>query len=69
VIYGDVGAARLHVIKADVLASFSRHRLTLAEIAVRHSVSPRYVQMLFESEGLTFSQSCSISVSPAPTGC
>jgi AraC-like DNA-binding protein len=53
---GGLRAARLHAIKADILASLSRHGLPLAEIAVRHGVSPRYVQMLFESEGLTFSQ-------------
>jgi AraC-like DNA-binding protein len=53
---GGLRAARLHAIKTDVLASLSRHDLTLAEIALRHGVSPRYVQMLFEREGMTFSQ-------------
>jgi AraC-like DNA-binding protein len=48
--------ARLHAIKTDILASLSQHGLTLTEIALRHGVSPRSVQKLFESEGLTFSQ-------------
>jgi AraC-like DNA-binding protein len=51
-----VRAARLHAIKADILASSSQHELTLAALAVRHGVTPRYVQMLFETEGMTFSR-------------
>jgi AraC-like DNA-binding protein len=51
-----LSAARLHAIKADILAASGRPGLTLAALAVRHGVSPRYVQMLFEGEGLTFSQ-------------
>jgi AraC-like DNA-binding protein len=51
-----VRAARLHAIKADILASSSQNELTIAEIALRHCVTPRYVQMLFESEGTTFSR-------------
>jgi AraC-like DNA-binding protein len=53
---GGLRAARLHAIKTDLLTNLSRHDLTLAEIALRQGVSPRYVQMLFESDGLTFSQ-------------
>jgi AraC-like DNA-binding protein len=53
---GGLRAARLHAIKADILASLSQPGLTLAALAVRHGVSPRYVQMLFESEGTTFSR-------------
>jgi AraC-like DNA-binding protein len=49
-------AARLHAIKTDVLASLDRQDLTLAMLAARHNVTPRYVQMLFEREGTTFSQ-------------
>jgi AraC-like DNA-binding protein len=52
---GGVRAARLHAIKADILASLSQPGLTLAALAVRHGVSPRYVQMLFENERTTFS--------------
>jgi AraC-like DNA-binding protein len=51
-----LSAARLYAIKADILAASGAPGLTLAALAVRHGVSPRYVQMLFEGEGLTFSQ-------------
>jgi AraC-like DNA-binding protein len=48
-------AARLHAIKADVRASL-REPLSSTTIAARHGVTPRYVQVLFEDEGVTFSQ-------------
>jgi AraC-like DNA-binding protein len=51
-----VRAARLHAIKADVLANLGRAELSVAHVAKRHRVTPRYVQMLFEAEGTTFSQ-------------
>jgi AraC-like DNA-binding protein len=51
-----VRAARLHAIKTEILKSLNRHELSLAGLAARHGVTPRYVQMLFESEGTTFSQ-------------
>jgi AraC-like DNA-binding protein len=51
-----VRAARLHAIKADIINDQGQRDLTLSAIAVRHGVTPRYVQMLFESEGTTFSQ-------------
>jgi AraC-like DNA-binding protein len=53
---GGIRAARLHAIKADIHARLSEPGLTLAALAVRHGVSPRYVQVLFESEGTTFSR-------------
>jgi AraC-like DNA-binding protein len=46
-----VKAARLHAIKVDFAANPA---LTLAAIATRQKVTPRYVQMLFEAEGTTF---------------
>jgi AraC-like DNA-binding protein len=51
-----VRAARLHAIKADVMAALGRAELSVAHVAKRHQVTPRYVQMLFEAEGTTFSQ-------------
>jgi AraC-like DNA-binding protein len=51
-----VRAARLAAIKADVLERLDRRDLSLAAVAGRQHVTPRYVQMLFESEGITFSQ-------------
>ena len=51
-----VRAARLHAIKMEILNSLNRHELSLADLAARHRVTPRHVQMLFESEGTTFSR-------------
>jgi AraC-like DNA-binding protein len=34
----------------------NRHELSLASLAARHRVTPRHVQMLFESDGTTFSR-------------
>lgn len=51
-----VRAARLHAIKVDVVADLGRADLSVTHVAKRHQVSPRYVQMLFEAEGTTFSQ-------------
>jgi AraC-like DNA-binding protein len=51
-----VRAARLHAIKADVRRALGDHDLTVTAIAARHGVTPRYVQMLFEGEGTTFSR-------------
>jgi AraC-like DNA-binding protein len=49
-------AARLQAMKADVLANLGRSDLTAASVAARHDVTPRYVQMLFETEGQSFSE-------------
>ena len=51
-----VRAARLHAIKTEILNSLNRHELSLAGLAERHGVTPRHVQMLFGSDGTTFSQ-------------
>ena len=51
-----VRAARLRAIKTDVLQALGDHDLTVTTIAARHRVTPRYVQILFESEGTTFSR-------------
>lgn len=49
-------AARMREIKAGVLRALSRSDLSVAMIAAKHGISPRYVQMLFENEGTTFSE-------------
>jgi hypothetical protein len=49
-------AARLHAIKAEILGGLNRHELSLAGLAARHRVTPRHVQILFESDGTTFSR-------------
>jgi AraC-like DNA-binding protein len=51
-----VRAARLRAIKTEILNSLDRHELSLAGLAARHGVTPRHVQMLFESDGTTFSR-------------
>jgi transcriptional regulator GlxA family with amidase domain len=49
-------AARLQAVKADILANLGRADLSVNEVAARHDLTPRYVQLLFESEGITFSE-------------
>jgi AraC-like DNA-binding protein len=51
-----VRVARLRAVKADILASLCRADLTVGEVASRHDLSTRYVQLLFEGEGTTFSE-------------
>jgi AraC-like DNA-binding protein len=49
-------AARLAAIKLDIGRSFGRSDLSIGTLALRHGVSPRYIQKLFEGEGTTFSE-------------
>jgi AraC-like DNA-binding protein len=49
-------AARLRAIKADILANLCDSALTVNAVALRQRVTPRYVQMLFQEEGVTFSE-------------
>lgn len=49
------GATRLRAIKADIVENACSRELTIAAIAERHRVTPRYVRKLFESDGITFS--------------
>jgi AraC-like DNA-binding protein len=48
-----VRAARLEAMKADLVRDST---LELTELAARHAITPRYVQMLFEEAGTTFSE-------------
>jgi AraC-like DNA-binding protein len=50
----SVRAARLHAIKSDIAANLANASLTVAAIAARHGVTPRYLHKLFESEGTTY---------------
>ncbi|MDQ8726479.1 helix-turn-helix transcriptional regulator [Bradyrhizobium sp. LHD-71] len=52
---GDIRAARLHAIKADITERLSNHDLSVTSVAARQQVTPRYVQTLFEREGTTLS--------------
>jgi AraC-like DNA-binding protein len=49
-------AARLAAVKSDVMELLGQESdLTLADVAARQGLSPRYIQKLFESDGSTFS--------------
>ena len=50
-----IAAARLRAIMTDICAHLSDGELSVAEVAQRQCVTPRYVHKLFENEGLTFS--------------
>jgi AraC-like DNA-binding protein len=49
-------AARLREIKSNIAATPWLQGLSVDEIAIRQGVTPRYVQMLFEHEGTTFTE-------------
>jgi AraC-like DNA-binding protein len=49
-------AARLSAIKGDIIGQLGNEGLCVADTAARRGVTPRYVQMLFEAEGTTFTQ-------------
>jgi AraC-like DNA-binding protein len=51
-----IRAARLRAIKADIVDNLSHRELSVGLLAARHRISPRYVRMLFESEGQSFSE-------------
>jgi AraC-like DNA-binding protein len=50
-----VRAARLRAIKGDILENLSRGDLSIDAVALRNGISPRYVRMLFDGEGATYS--------------
>lgn len=51
-----VRAARFASIKADIAANLVRPDLSVASVAARQGVTPRYIQILFEAEGMTYSE-------------
>jgi AraC-like DNA-binding protein len=51
-----VRAARLRAIKADIAAHANDFELKVSAVALRHGVTPRYIQKLFEDDGVTFSE-------------
>ena len=53
---GGIRTARLMAIKADILTHIGSSELTVDAVAQRQCVTPRYVHMLFEAEGFTFSE-------------
>jgi AraC-like DNA-binding protein len=48
-------AARLNAIKIDIVDHLRSSDLNVGSIAARHGIKPRYLHMLFEPEGVTFS--------------
>src|SRR6202047_2011952 len=50
-----IAAARLRAIMTDISANLGHGDLSVADVARRHRVTPRYIHKLFENEGLTFS--------------
>jgi AraC-like DNA-binding protein len=51
-----VRAARLHTIKSWIRERLVEENLSISSIAAAHRLTPRYVQMLFDSEGTTFTE-------------
>ena len=49
-------AARLAAIKLEIGRSLGRHDLSISALALRHAVTPRHIQKLFESDGTTFTE-------------
>jgi AraC-like DNA-binding protein len=49
-------AARLRAIKEDIAIHLHQGDLSLAALAARHQLLPRYIQRLFECEGTTFTE-------------
>jgi hypothetical protein len=50
-----IAAARLRAIMTDISGHLGDDDLSVAQVARRHRVTPRYLHKLFESEGLIFS--------------
>lgn len=53
---GGLAAARLEAIKAEVRDHLGSRDLSVAAVAARFGVSPRYVHKLFEREDMSFSE-------------
>ena len=49
-------AARLAAVKADILSQLGSPHLSAGVVAARQRVTPRYVRMLFEGEGSSFTE-------------
>src|SRR5262249_4481785 len=51
-----IRAARLRAVKEDILSNLGNPELSSTVIALGQRITPRYVHMLFEGEGTTFSE-------------
>jgi AraC-like DNA-binding protein len=47
-------AARLRLVQRDILDNLSDPGLHIEDVARRHGITPRYIQLLFKNEGTTF---------------
>src|SRR5215471_2132295 len=52
----SVRAARLEAIKADITAHLDKADLNITAVATRNGVTLRYLQKLFETNGISFSE-------------
>jgi AraC-like DNA-binding protein len=50
-----VRAARLKAIQVYIFENLAMHDLSVQSVAAHHRLSPRYIHMLFEGQGITFS--------------
>jgi len=51
-----LAAARLAAIKSDIARNLADPDLSVTGVASRHNITPRYIQMLFEGEGVSFTE-------------
>ena len=51
-----VRAARLAAIKQDILSNISDPRLSVGTVAERQGLTPRYIHLLFEAAGVSFTE-------------
>jgi AraC-like DNA-binding protein len=51
---GALRAARLSVIKSDILNNVRQHTLSIHGTASRHGISVRYIRQLFAADGTSF---------------
>ena len=52
----ELRAARLQAIRADIAANLQDCGLSVAPVAARQGVTPRYIHRLFEGEDITFAE-------------
>jgi AraC-like DNA-binding protein len=52
---GGIRVARLRAIQADIAAHVTDPALSVAGVAARHHITPRYLHKLFEHDGTTYS--------------
>lgn len=53
---GGLRAARLNALKQDIAGCLDQPDLSVTTLAVRHAMTPRFIQRLFEAEGTTFTE-------------